>query len=143
MGETSRGRSVHLYGANRPGGESSRGQNVLGRTVQGRNVQEAKRPGRGRNVLGAKPPKRQGGETSSYWLYVSIHTPAAVHMNHTPALSLPCITRRIDTIDDRSHWRRLDLEKQSTVTLVALIPMLHTGIHSRVWVICEVRVARW
>ena len=45
------GRNVHVYGANhtwakRPGGESSRG----------RNVQEAKRPGMGRNGKGAKRP---------------------------------------------------------------------------------------
>ena len=50
-GETCRGRNVHVDGANRPGGVQSRV----------RNVQEAKRPDRGWNVLGAK---RRGSETS-------------------------------------------------------------------------------
>ena len=58
--ETSTCNGRIVQGANRPEGESSRG----------RNVQEAKRPGRGRNVLGAK---RRGGEMSSYRYNLLMH----------------------------------------------------------------------
>ena len=50
------GRNVHLYGANRPGGESSRGRKdqganrLWGETSSGRNVQAWGETTRGRNV---------------------------------------------------------------------------------------------
>jgi len=56
--ETFRGRNVHMYGANRPGGESSRGRNVKGTNRPG-----AKCPG---GEASRQGEKRLGGETSSY-----------------------------------------------------------------------------